>query len=231
MTTWEYIDPIPTNFYSFSISGCERLPNDNTLICSGDQGWIFEVNPSSQIVWQHFNTLPDPSNMRVFKARRYGVAAAPQHHCSGDGSGTPCPCGNTGGLGEGCANSTGQGAILSSSGSARILADTLTLQISQGTHNQPVLFFQGNNAINGGNGNPFGDGLRCCGGGVKRLQVRFMNSSGSASSTATISLAGATAVGDSRCYQGWYRDPAGTGGSPCSSYFNLTNALSLTWAP
>jgi hypothetical protein len=93
------------------------------------------------------------------------------------------------------------------------------------------LFFQGNNAINGGNGITFGDGLRCCGGGVKRLQVRFMNSSGSASSTATISLAGATAVGDSRCYQGWYRDPAGTGGSPCSSYFNLTNALSLTWAP
>jgi hypothetical protein len=223
---WQYTDPNPTDLYSFSISGCERLPNDNTLICSGDQGWLFEVDPNGNIVWNYFNTQPDPQNIRVFKARRYG-ADEPQSLCHGDGG--TCPCGNGGSTGEGCANSTGQGATLSSSGSARILDDTFTLHISQGIPNQPVLFFQGNNAINGGNGMPFGDGLRCCGGSVKRLQVRFMDAVGASSSTASISLAGANSIGQVRCYQGWYRDPSG--GSPCGGSFNLTNALALTWVP
>jgi hypothetical protein len=230
-TTWEYIDPVPTNFYSSSISGCERLPNDNTLICSGDQAWIFEVDPAGNIVWEYFNTIPNPANSRVFKARRYGVTDSPQSQCEGTGAGIACPCGNNGGPGEGCANSTGQGAVLTSSGAPRILSDSLALQITQGTISQPVLFFQGNNAINGGNGNAFGDGIRCCGGAVKRLQVRFMNASGSATSTTSISLAGATSVGDVRCYQGWYRDPSGSSGSPCGNSFNLTNGLTLTWVP
>jgi len=151
--------------------------------------------------------------------------------CFGDGTGTPCPCGNSGGTGEGCANSTGLGAILSASGDASVSADTLVVSISQGKPSQPVLFFQGMNFINSGNGNPFGDGLRCCGSGVRRLQVRFMDASGSASTTATLSVAGAVTAGTTYCNQGWYRDPLVAGGSPCANYFNLSNALSITWTP
>ena len=87
------------------------------------------------------------------------------------------------------------------------------------------------NFINSGNGNPFGDGLRCCGSGVRRLQVRFMDASGSASTTATLSVAGAVTAGTTYCNQGWYRDPLVAGGSPCANYFNLSNALSIIWTP
>jgi len=151
--------------------------------------------------------------------------------CFGDASGTTCPCGNTAAPGAGCANSTGLGAVLSGSGSPSISADSVSLSIDQGKPNQPVLFFQGLNFINSGNGNHFGDGLRCCGGSVKRLQVRFMNASGQANTTATLSTQGSTAVGSTYCNQAWYRDPLAAGGSPCLNYFNTTNALSITWVP
>ena len=151
--------------------------------------------------------------------------------CFGDGSGTACPCGNAGASGEGCANSTGAGAVLSAGGSSSISGDTLVLQVSQGKPGQPVLFFQGINFIAGGSGVTFGDGLRCCGGSIQRLQVRAMNASGTASTTISISAAGSASVGDIFCYQGWYRDPSSAGGSPCLNFFNLTSALSITWLP
>ena len=47
---WSYSAP---GFYSRIKSSTERLPNGNTLICSADQDWIFEVSPARQIVWQH----------------------------------------------------------------------------------------------------------------------------------------------------------------------------------
>ena len=91
---------------------------------------------------------------------------------------------------------------------------------------QPVLFFQGNNAVNSGNGNPFGAGLRCAGGGVRRLQVLFATSAGEASTTINLSAAGAVSAGDLKRYQGWYRNPGG----PCLSSFNLTQGLEITWS-
>src|SRR4029077_9931881 len=48
--------------------------------------------------------------------------------CAGDGSATACPCGNAGGLGRGCGNSTNaRGALLFGSGTASLAADTLVL--------------------------------------------------------------------------------------------------------
>jgi len=141
----------------------------------------------------------------------------------------PCPCGNPGGPGAGCANSTGLGASLAHNGHADCTHDTLQLTLSHGVPNQPSLFFQGNNSINKGHGNTFGDGLRCCGGGVKRLEVVFLDSNGAGTTTTTISIAGAITCGSTYCYQGWYRDPQPAGGSPCNTYFNLSNALRITW--
>ena len=42
--------------------------------------------------------------------------------CLGDGSGNPCPCLNQGGAGEGCANGTGSGGLLSGTGSSSVSA-------------------------------------------------------------------------------------------------------------
>ena len=147
--------------------------------------------------------------------------------CFGDGSGTACPCGNAGGSGEGCANDTGSGGVLSASGSTSIGSDDLVLSATNLTSG-PGLFFQGNNAVNSGNGNPFGDGLRCAGGSVVRLEVHFANAGNSFTADSTISVAtkGGVSAGQTKRYQYWYRD---SGTSPCSSLFNLTNGYELTW--
>jgi hypothetical protein len=50
---WSYVAPNRTDFYSYYISGAQRLPNGNTLICSGANGRVFEVTPEKQVVWQY----------------------------------------------------------------------------------------------------------------------------------------------------------------------------------
>jgi hypothetical protein len=42
-----------TGFYSAFVSGAQRLKNGNTLICSGQQGRMFEVTSSGQTVWSY----------------------------------------------------------------------------------------------------------------------------------------------------------------------------------
>jgi hypothetical protein len=157
-----------------------------------------------------------------------GSPAAGVGFCFGDGSSSSCPCGNAGGAGQGCANDTGVGAELDASGSNSVAADDLVLSASNRPPG-PGLFFQGNNAVNSGNGSSFGDGLRCAGGGVRRLEIQFSNSAGgfSTSTSASVSGGGAVSVGDTKRYQYWYRD-AGT--SPCSSLFNLSNGYEITWS-
>ena len=50
---WTYTATPPTNFYSAEISGAERLPNGNTLICEGIKGNLFEVTSAGQTVWRY----------------------------------------------------------------------------------------------------------------------------------------------------------------------------------
>jgi len=51
--TWTYTAPNKTDFYAEAISGCQRLPNGNTLICDGTSGVFFEVNPAGEKVWEY----------------------------------------------------------------------------------------------------------------------------------------------------------------------------------
>ncbi|MBI3089351.1 MAG: aryl-sulfate sulfotransferase [Candidatus Tectomicrobia bacterium] len=77
---WHYEDEPPFNFWSNFISGAQRLPNGNTLICEGMWGRLFEVTRAGEVVWEFYN--PEyapyrnfgPCNM-VFRAYRYG----PEH--------------------------------------------------------------------------------------------------------------------------------------------------------
>ena len=150
-------------------------------------------------------------------------------YCSGDGSAGLCPCGNPGGVGHGCANgTTTTGARLSSTGTTSLALDELGMSCSGLVPNQPGLYFRGVNAVNGGAGTPFGDGLRCAGGAVRRLQVRFADSMGNSSMTIPIGAASLAQAGDQHYFQCWYRDPST---SPCGAGFNLTNGLAVTWLP
>jgi DNA-binding MarR family transcriptional regulator len=52
---WSYSAPNKSDFYSSFISGAHRLPNGNTMICSGGNGTLFEVTPEKAIVWKYVN--------------------------------------------------------------------------------------------------------------------------------------------------------------------------------
>ena len=47
---WSFMEP---GFYSAFVSGAQRLPSGNTLICSGAQSRLFEVDASGQTVWSY----------------------------------------------------------------------------------------------------------------------------------------------------------------------------------
>jgi hypothetical protein len=73
---WEYRDQSPFDFFSPYISGAQRLPNGNTLICEGCDGRIFEVTLDKDVVWEyvnpHFAEAGRPGlNNWVFRAFRY----------------------------------------------------------------------------------------------------------------------------------------------------------------
>ncbi len=155
--------------------------------------------------------------------------------CSGDGSATACPCGNVGASGNGCGNSVNSaGAHLSATGFASVSVDTLVLQGSGMTPTSSVLYFQGTAIVNSASGSVFGDGLRCAGGFVIRLGIGT-NQGGASSYPGVagdppISVKGQIPIagGVTRHYQAWFRDAANF----CStSVFNLTNGVTVTWAP
>ena len=79
---WEYCDPFPFAFYSPQVSGAERLPGGNTLICEGLRGRIFQVTPEGEVVWEYVSPFFGPNafgyevNM-VFRAFFYPPEAVP----------------------------------------------------------------------------------------------------------------------------------------------------------
>jgi len=155
-------------------------------------------------------------------------------YCFGDGSGTPCPCGNAndGSVPEsGCANGVfASGAHLTGTGVASVGADTLVLSTSGQEPNNSGLYFQANNDLTPGL--IWGDGLQCAGGQLKRLGVRFADAGGYSDTsgyTQPISVkAGNVMAGDTKYYQCWYRNPVN---SPCASEFNASNGYAVTWTP
>lgn len=160
--------------------------------------------------------------------------------CFGDpGSGIPCPCGNDndGSVpGSGCDNGAfASGAHLTRSGVARVGTDMLVLHTSGLEPNNAGLYFQAEHQISGGDGSWWGDGLRCAGGNLRRLGVRFSDSSGY-SDTSGLPLpisvrAGNVMPGDVKHYQFWFRTqqnpPCGVGVND----FNTSNGISVIWLP
>src|SRR5712691_7954746 len=76
--SWEYSAdksnrPI-WSFFSHYISGAQRQPNGNTLICEGANGRIFEVTQSGEIVWEYVNPFPNLTgkipNSTIFRAAK-----------------------------------------------------------------------------------------------------------------------------------------------------------------
>jgi len=204
--TWTYVDPVPTNFYSSYISGCQRLPNGNTLVCSGAQGWFFEVDDGGTLLWEYTNTLPTPAQNEVFKIRRYGTCSAPVTYCTTS------------------ANSAGSGALMGYAGTASFAANDLTLTVAAAPSGMFGLFFFGSAQVN----IPLGDGARCVGGTLYRLPVVMTDGAGQGAYTLDLTDSSSAAsniqVGETWNFQFWFRDPPfGSAG------YNLSDGLSVTF--
>ncbi|MDT8324413.1 MAG: aryl-sulfate sulfotransferase [Bacteroidota bacterium] len=61
---WEFIAPTPEDFFARSMSGAQRLPNGNTLICDAPYGIFFEVTPDGEEVWRYVNPVTQDGPLR-----------------------------------------------------------------------------------------------------------------------------------------------------------------------
>ena len=146
--------------------------------------------------------------------------------CAGDGQdGTDCPCGNNTAVqdSEGCRNSTGVGAKLSTIGSLSVAADDLVLRVTQARPFEPAVFVQGASTIS----LPFKDGKLCMGNPTERLEIGFMTSHGTLMTTQSLVTNGnIPGPGATRYYQAWYRDPVV---SVCGTGSNFSSGLIIEW--
>jgi hypothetical protein len=153
--------------------------------------------------------------------------------CFGDGTGAMCKHRHQGDLGRGCENSlrTG-GARLVADGMPRVSEDSVTFHVDGLPISTTVMYFQGTKAALGGFGYPFGDGIMCVSGSIRRLEVKRGNNGFSAYPgpfDPSISVVGNVSVRDPiRYYQVMYRDAGWMG---THTTFNLTNAWMVHWIP
>jgi len=150
-----------------------------------------------------------------------GSGQAIQPFCGGTG----CPCGNDSVplRGDGCVNSTGRGGLLYASGTTSVVADDLAYHALGLPPGAVSVLFSGSQSIAA---LPFGDGLRCVGGQVRRLGMQVADGQGKATWTGVGALAG-FAPGDRGYFQVQYRDTQG----PCGAGFGATNALQVGFLP
>jgi hypothetical protein len=156
--------------------------------------------------------------------------------CFGDGTGTACPCANNGFIGHGCENSSGTGGgLLIASGVASLASDTLLFTTQNEKPSALSTVMQGNTEIAP---LPFGQGLRCAGGQLKRLYTHAAASGSiTAPSAAEPSVhARSAALGDTlvtgsvRYYYVYYRDLNVLGGCSPAATVNSTQGVAVTWA-
>lgn len=149
------------------------------------------------------------------------------------------PCANHD-PGAGCRNSSGAGAHLSAAGGGgSVTLDDLVLRATSLPVNQFGLVFMGGAAVD----QPFGDGRQCVtsgGMGFHRFPLMATGPAGEmelsagslgaglvATSQSLFAPSGWIQPGQTWHFQCWFRDTFG----PCTSGFNLSNAMQVTFTP
>jgi hypothetical protein len=214
---------------------CVHIANHDQADCNGNGiGDACEIAAGAPDC--NFNGIPDACDIANHTSADQNSNGIPDE-CELDG-GTPfcfgdghpnCPCSNNSASGadQGCLNSTALGGKLVGTGQTSVASDALVLHASNMIQGACV-YLQGDAVTQA----PFGDGLRCAGGVLKRLATKSV-SGGSSSypqgSDPKISVLGVVPpAGGVRYYQVFYRNP---NGSPCGTFFNITNGVSVIWQP
>ena len=127
---------------------------------------------------------------------------------------------------EAQANSTGQPATLTSTGSSSLSANDLQLVASDLPSSTVGLFFYGS----GTTSLPVGNGTLCIGGTIRRLPVEFATPTGTMTHALDTSAAGSPSgpitAGTTWGFQAWFRDNTAGG-----ALFNLTEAVAIAFEP
>lgn len=163
----------------------------------------------------------------------FGLGSADNHgspSCSGFiGNLGECACPGGAGPYQGCGNSTGvTGAFLSGAGNAALASDSFRLQVVGLPGPAPGLVLRGALPVNGGIGDPVGDGLLCVTGQTARSQVQVSAFGVNDFTDFQGQPFGASSYGAGNTvhYQYWYRDVQNT----CTGQgFNFSNAWSVVW--
>jgi hypothetical protein len=122
---------------------------------------------------------------------------------------------------KGLPNSVGSGARIGYTGTTSIAANDFTLTVSSAPTQQFGLFYHGPTQIEV----PFGEGLRCVGGGPFRFNVVKTDLDGNASYWVDLTVH-SFPPGSQENFQFWYRDPSGG-----PNGFNFSDALEATFKP
>ena len=207
----------------FTIAAVEYFDGAELLITDG-QAHLLRIDSITGAELRDLGPLPVGTRAMVVDSSHVGTPGSA--YC--DAASAGCPCGNE--TAAGCANSTGEAASLSGTGSFSVSADDSYLAVRRLPAQQLAAFFMGP-----AQGElPFGDGRLCVAGGSSGL-FRFPPASSGDSGYASLGLGivahgqehfgllGQITVGSTWNFQAWYRDPAG----PCGSGFNTSNAYSI----
>jgi hypothetical protein len=216
--TWVWADGTPLGFTNWA----PGEPNNSN---NEDYGSMRKNDALAQ--WNDLINVPTGYHANPQGVVEIGTTGTP--FCFGDGTGTPCPCGNSGAAGNGCASSVNAaGGNLGVTGNPSLSSDSLALGGS-GMTDTNCLYFQGTAQQAGGLGVAFGDGLRCAGGTIVRLKT-LLNVAGASqypqAGDPPVSVRGLVMAPGTRAYQVWYRNAAAF----CTpDTFNLTNGVEVTW--
>jgi hypothetical protein len=145
--------------------------------------------------------------------------------------GANCPCANDDAT-AGCRNSSGQGGVLTASGSTSIAADDIVYTASHLPNHSVSLLVVSRNQRN----IPFHEGRMCVGPNIVRFHPHTNSNSGGTARydhfVSTLALYGTTiSAGDTWYAQSWYRDSAQQGLCNQAHATNLTSGLAVTFTP
>jgi hypothetical protein len=72
---WQYVAPDPKSFFSYRRGTAQGLPNGNVLVCSSQQGRVFEVTREGEVVWDYTTPVRGPNGgVSAIRTQRYDAA-------------------------------------------------------------------------------------------------------------------------------------------------------------